>query len=416
MQPTPVVSFVLATHNRRQVTLETLGHLYGDRRPGVSFEVLVVDNASTDGTPEAIRRAFPEVVLLAEGRNLGSCAKALAADRAVGTHLVFLDDDSFPRPGSIDRMLDRFEAEPRLGAAGFRVHLPDGREECSALPNVFVGCGVGFRADALRAVGGLDRTLFMQAEEYDLAFRLINAGWRVETYADLHVDHLKTPRARRSSRTVYYDTRNNLLVAARYLPAPWAHPCCQDWQQRYGWLAGAEGRRAAYRRGVLAGRVGGWRDRRRYRRDRLGPEAVERIFRFAEIEERMHELRSAGVRRILFADLGKNILAFHRGAGRAGLAVLAIADDRFAVPGRQYRGVPILPVAEALGTEVDACVVSNTSPVHATVRAAALKKLTHHPVRCWFTSEACWRHSEIRSMPPAGRADNTHATNAAAAG
>ena len=61
-------------------------------------------------------------------------------------------------------MIEHFEADPRLGAAGFTVHLPDGRLEGGALPGVFLGCGVGFRAEALRGAGGLDPSLFMQAE------------------------------------------------------------------------------------------------------------------------------------------------------------------------------------------------------------------------------------------------------------
>ena len=199
--PTDVsVSFVLATHNRRAITLDTLNNLLTTGRPTSPFEVIVVDNASTDGTAQAVRTQFPTVTLLAEAQNLGSCAKALGVDRAAGRFVVFLDDDSYPRPGTIDRMIEHFEADPQLAAAGFRVHLPDGREECSAFPDVFIGCGVGFRASALSEVGGLDRALFMQAEEYDLSFRLINAGYQVRTFDDLHVDHLKTPCARRSNR------------------------------------------------------------------------------------------------------------------------------------------------------------------------------------------------------------------------
>ena len=380
----PLVSFVLATHNRRDITLHTVRQVFGPGRPAGPFEVIVVDNASTDGTVDAIRSACPDAVVLAEGRNLGSCAKALGVERATGQYIVFLDDDSHPWPGSVDRMIEHFNADPRLGAAAFRVHLPDGREECSALPNVFVGCGVGFRAEAVREVGGLDLGFFMQAEEYDLAFRLVNAGWRVETFADLHVDHLKTPRARRSGRTVFYDTRNNLLIAARYLPAPLYGQYVQDWLQRYGWLARAEGRQAAYWRGRLAGWARGLIDRRRCADRRLSARAIEVLFRLDEIERRMGELASQGVRSVVFADLGKNVLAFHRAAARTGISVLAIGDDRFAATGRRYRGVPLLTLDDALAMQPDAVVVSNTSPVHAGRRRAMLAELTDRPVYCWF--------------------------------
>jgi hypothetical protein len=298
--------------------------------------------------------------------------------------IVFLDDDSYPQPGSVDRMLEHFEDEPRLGAAGFRVHLPDGREECSAFPEVFIGCGVGLRAGALGEVGGLDQSLFMQAEEYDLSFRLINAGWTVRTFPDLHVDHLKTACARRSSRTVYYDTRNNLLIAARYLPDAAYSLYARDWLQRYVWLATRDRRLAAFSRGALAGCLAAARDRRRFADRRLTPEAFETLFRWQEVAGRIECLAAAGVGRVVFADLGKNVLAFHLGAAQAGLAVLAIGDDRFARSGRRYRDVPVVPLARALALEPDAVVVSNTSPVHAAETAAALARTTGCPVHCWF--------------------------------
>ncbi|HUU82621.1 MAG TPA: glycosyltransferase [Phycisphaerae bacterium] len=410
------VSFVLATRNRCRVTLETLRQVFSCARPSVDFEVIVVDNASTDGTPEAIRAGFPQVVLLAQRRNLGSCAKALGVDQARGEYVVFLDDDSCPRPGAVDRMIQHFWADGRLGAAGFRVHLPDGRQECSAFPDVFIGCGVGFRTAALRQVGGLDRTLFMQAEEYDLSFRLVNAGWQVRTFDDLHVDHLKTPCARRSGRTVYCDTRNNLLVVARYLPDRPYPVYRQDWLQRYAWLAGNDGRRAAFYGGVMAGRLGGVQDRRRYRDRRLSPEAFETLFRFRFVERRMKSLAASGVERVTFADLGKNAYAFLRAARKCGISVLSIGDDRFAAPGRRYRGLPLEPLAAAMEGDSDAVVVANTSPVHSDRTRQRLADLTDRTVHCWFGHESGPEAPEIGSTAPQRIADKTRAADVAAVG
>ncbi|MCP4245715.1 MAG: glycosyltransferase [bacterium] len=381
------VTFVLATHNRRDVTLDTLNSLLTTGRPSGDFEIIVVDNASTDGTAEAVRTQFPAVTLLAEAQNLGSCAKALGVDRAAGRYVVFLDDDSYPRYGSIDRMIEHFEADGRLAAAGFRVHLPDGREECSALPNVFVGCGVGFRADALAEVGGLDRTFFMQAEEYDLSFKLINAGWKVQTFADLHVEHLKTPRARRSGRTVFYDTRNNLILADRYLPEPYRTEYRQDWLQRYAWLAAGDRRFAALTCGAVAGTWRGLWDRAAYTQRRLNGPAFEALFRMQFVGDHMQRVKDAGATRIALADLGKNVLAFYRAAEATGLTVTAIGDDRFAATGRRYRGLPVVTVEDALRTCPEAVVVANTSPVHAAATRRRLAARFHGPVHCWFAPE-----------------------------
>ncbi len=385
----PKVSFVMATHNRRAVVEHTLARLAECGLPREAYEIIAVDNASTDGTADTIAPAVDTLVRLS--RNRGSCAKALGVDQATGRFVVFLDDDSYPRPGSIDRMLDRFEDDSQLAAAGFTVHLPDGRQEGGALPGVFVGCGVGLRTDALRAVGGLDRSFFMQAEEYDLCFRLVGGGWRVEVFDDLHVEHLKTEAARRTDRTTYLDIRNNLRVAARYLDEPYFEIYRLETIQRYGWLAEREGHTAAFRRGLRAGEWLGVLERWRYRKRRLKAEAIERFFGWGFVRSRMAELAGAGVERIVLADLGKNVYAFYQAARAVRVEIAAIGDDRFAAYGRTYRDVPIVTLAEALRMDADAVVVANTSAVHAARTSDHLATLNAPSVHCWFRSDAATR-------------------------
>lgn len=384
MSSTASVAFVLATMNRRDVVLSTLARLHEPDRITCDREIVVCVNPSTDGTVDAIRARFPDVRVLSLDRNLGSCAKAVGVEQTHSDCVVFLDDDSYPRPGTIASMLDKFEADPRLGAAAFMVYLPDCRRECSALPDVFVGCGVGFRRKALDEVGGLDGSFFMQAEEYDLSFRLVAGGWTVKTFADLAVDHLKTPTARLSGRTVYYDTRNNLIVAARYLPAPFDNIYRRDWLQRYEWIAAANNHSADYQRGVLAGLRRWKRERASYEQWRLSADAMEKLFHNSYIGAQMRQLADSGARRITLADLGKNIYPFAHAARAAGLKVLCIADDRFTRHGRQYRGIPIVPVARSLNLKPDAIVITNTSPVHAETRHAVLEEATDVAIHRWF--------------------------------
>jgi len=401
----PIVSIVLATHNRCAVVRNTLDRLAECGIDRSEYEIVVVDNASDDGTPAAVRSQTD--VLLQLRRNAGSCSKMYGVDRSTGRFIVFLDDDSYPRPGSIARMIERFESDPQLGAAGFRVHLPDGRQEGSALPSVFVGCGVGFRAEALRGVGGLDRSFFMQAEEYDLSFRLVAAGWKVKVFDDLHVDHLKTDHARRSERTTYYDVRNNLRVIARYLPPEYERVYRADCVQRYAWLAEHDGHQDAYTRGARAGRWRGAWERMQYRRRRLAPAALEHFFQCESIARRMATLANGGVRRLVFAGLGKNVFPFHRGAQLAGIAVAAIGDDRFgAVAGRKYRGAAILPLAEALRRSHDAVVISDTAPVHAAVTRDRVLACASQPVHDWFGVPRAHPPVEIRSSAPPPSSDD----------
>ncbi len=387
---TPRVSFVLATHNRRAVvtrTLERLDHCGLDRR---DYEIVVVDNASDDGTPDGLGERVDLLIRLR--RNAGSCAKAYGVERAGAEYIVFLDDDSYPHPGSVVRMIEHFERDAGLGAAGFTVHLPDGRMEGGALPDVFVGCGVGFRAEALRRAGGVDRSFFMQAEEYDLAFRLVGAGWRVRVFDDLHVEHLKTRHARKSARTTYYDVRNNLRVVARHLPSPYYEAYRKDWLQRYRWLARVDGQNGAWARGVWAGRWWATFERWRFAARRLNAEALEFFFCWNRIRRHMENLVSDGVRTIVLADLGKNIFAYHRAAKDTGVKVLAIGDDRFCAASREYRGIPIVSLDEALEREADAVVVANSSAVHGTYTCDQVVRRVQCPVYHWFFSS---RHAVV---------------------
>ena len=383
MSTVPRISIVLATYNRREVMLQTLRQIENCGLARRDYEVIVVDNASTDGTAEAL--AGREGVAVRKlDRNLGSCAKAVGVEQARGEIVVFLDDDSYPRPGCLARMQEHFVADARLGAVGFTVHLTDGSQECSALPHAFVGCGVGFRARALREAGGLDSSFFMQAEEYDLSWRLLQAGWEVEILGDLQVEHAKSPVARRSERATYYDVCNNLRIIARYLPTPFAEVYRQDWLQRYGWIAERAGHGAAFESGVEAGERHAGTERQTYRRWRLSADVLEQVFSWKMIERRMAELHERGLRRIVLADLGKNVYAFWRGARAAGLEVLAIADDRFSVPGRVYRDVAVCSLGEALALGAEAYVVSNTSYVHAQQRWLSLAGRVWRTVYSWF--------------------------------
>jgi hypothetical protein len=302
-----LVSFIISTYNRRQVTLDTLRHVKQCGLNADAFEVLVVDNASKDGTADAIARRFPSVRLVRLKRNRGSCAKNAALPQARGRFIVFLDDDSYPQPGSVTRMIRKFETHPRLGAAVFTVTLPDGSRECSAYPDVFIGCGTGFRRRALAQVGGLPDDFFMQAEEYDLSLRLLQGGWDVRSFDDLHVAHMKSPQARVSRRTTRLDVRNNFIVAYRYLPDPWRRVIANDWMRRYWMIARRKGHRAAFIRGVIGGAIRSVFDKRQP----LDPDVFEQFTRMKQIETRLRRAQEEhGLTTVLLIDLGKNVLPY----------------------------------------------------------------------------------------------------------
>jgi len=97
----PLVSFVVSTFNRRDVLLKTLAEVARCGLKSEEFETLVVDNASTDGTSAALRQSHPMIHLLHQEYNGGPVSKNLAIRSARGRYVVFLDDDSYPAPGSV---------------------------------------------------------------------------------------------------------------------------------------------------------------------------------------------------------------------------------------------------------------------------------------------------------------------------
>ena len=125
-------------------------------------------------------------------------------------------------------------------------------------------------------------------------------------------------------------------------------------------------------------------ERRRYRARRLRPALFERFYRWHFVTGRMEALARRGIRRVLFADLGKNVYAFLQAARIAGLEVSAVGDAHFAAPGRRYRGVPVVSPEDALERPHDAVVVSNTAAVFAAETARRWRDRTSRPVFDWF--------------------------------
>jgi hypothetical protein len=112
---------------------------------------------------------------------------------------------------------------------------------------------------------------------------------------------------------------------------------------------------------------------------------------FARIEETYSRLAQAthqlGLRKVLFVDLGKNILAYRLAARRCGLEVIGIADTRLGDRGLTFRGIPLLSDAVAARLPCDAVVISNFSPVHASLRARLWRQAQSRPVLDLFAGQ-----------------------------
>jgi N-acetylglucosaminyl-diphospho-decaprenol L-rhamnosyltransferase len=125
------VSVCIASWNCRSLLRECLLSLRDEQRR-VRLEVIVIDNASTDGAAEMVSREFPEVTLHVNPANFGfSRANNQAAERSRGRYLFFLNNDTSVPPGAIGELLDYAQAHPDIGMLGPRLRDPEGRTQLS---------------------------------------------------------------------------------------------------------------------------------------------------------------------------------------------------------------------------------------------------------------------------------------------
>jgi N-acetylglucosaminyl-diphospho-decaprenol L-rhamnosyltransferase len=222
----PEIAVVVATRDRRDTLLATLDRLVAlPARP----RVIVVDNASADGTAAAVRARHPEVDVIALPRNLGAAARTAGVRVADAPFVAFADDDSWWEPGALRRAAEHLAGHPRLGLLAARILVGDsGRLDptCAAMarsplssdvplpgPKVlgFLACGAVVRREAYLAVGGFEGRLGIGGEEDLLAMDLASAGWALAYVEDVVAHHHPQTAARPGRRALV--ARNDLWSA-----------------------------------------------------------------------------------------------------------------------------------------------------------------------------------------------------------
>lgn len=227
------VTVVIVTRDRRDGVLHVLGRL-ADR----ACEVVVVDNASSDGTAAAVRAAHPDVRVLVLARNVGAFGRTLGARLARTPYVAFADDDSWWAPGSLERAADLLDAHPRTALLAARVLVgPEEREDPltgalagSPLPRPaaapgpailgFLACAAVVRREPFLACGGFDGVVRFVGEEERVALDLAAGGWDL-FYVDALVvhHHPRRPDAAARRARVARVVRGRVLTAL--MRRPW---------------------------------------------------------------------------------------------------------------------------------------------------------------------------------------------------
>jgi GT2 family glycosyltransferase len=202
------LAVVIATRNRRASLLRTLANLDALReRPSI----VVVDNGSADGTPAAVRAAFPQAKMIPLGQNVGPFARTIGVRAADRPYVAFSDDDSWWAAGALARAAELLDQYPTLAVVAAHVlvgqaehddetTLAMGASPLGRLPHLpgprvlgFLACGSVVRRKAFLEVGGFCERL-MGFEETLLAVDLAGAGWELAYVADVVAHHHPSPQ------------------------------------------------------------------------------------------------------------------------------------------------------------------------------------------------------------------------------
>ena len=123
----PDLSYCVVNNDGRQYLLECLTAISRFSPPGLETEVLVLDNASTDGSVEAVRQSHPDVTLIELDRKAGKAENdSTLMKRAKGRYCLLLNEDSELRKGAVDALVFALDSDPKAGAAGAQLFDGDG--------------------------------------------------------------------------------------------------------------------------------------------------------------------------------------------------------------------------------------------------------------------------------------------------
>ncbi len=233
------LSIVIVNWNTRDLLATCLESIWtSESHPEI--EVIVVDNASSDGSAQMVRERFPQVSLIENETNVGFArANNQGLQHCQGRYVLLLNSDTRVLGDALEQLTAFMEAHPRAGAAGARLLNADGSLQPSCHPmltpghefwrlifldnivhratygatfwassqprqvEVIKGACLMLRREALSEVGLLDESYFMYTEEVDLCFRLARAGWQLWWVPAAQVTHYGEASSRQVAQDMY---------------------------------------------------------------------------------------------------------------------------------------------------------------------------------------------------------------------
>lgn len=256
----PELTIIVVSYNTCELTLKALETLYANTYK-TRFHTVVLDNASEDGSADAIAKAFPQVELIRSAENLGFArANNEVAAQAETEWLLLLNPDTETYDSAIDNLLDFGKANPEAGIYGGRTVYPDGSLNPSSCWNkitlrstvfralglttmfrkssffnpeemgdwqrdtvrhvdIVVGCFLLIRRDLWNELGGFNLKYFMYGEEADLCHRAQNLGYSPMITPDAEIMHLVGASTTVVSRKIVSVFRARVTLIRDHWPA-----------------------------------------------------------------------------------------------------------------------------------------------------------------------------------------------------
>jgi GT2 family glycosyltransferase len=225
----PTVTIVLLVYNRRNELRRTLTEmLEGSDYDSDLIDVVVVDNASEDGSAEMVHAEFPQARVIRREVNCGISGWNDGFALATGDLVLVLDDDCYLPGDRLRRAVESMEEHEAdmvsfsVVAADYPEHRFDHDYKTGLL--TFWGCAALVRRSALNEVGGFDPEIFLWAHEVEFMVRFYDKGFRHLHLPEVSAIHMKDPHAALEWRyygspTYRFNARNFGYVAAKHLRA-----------------------------------------------------------------------------------------------------------------------------------------------------------------------------------------------------
>ncbi len=234
------LSIIIVNYNVKEF-LQNLIHSIEKASLNLNKEIIIVDNASDDGSVEFIREKFPQAILIANQKNLGfGKANNIGLKQASGKYILLINPDTLVAEDTFEKMIKFFESNPEAGLAGCKILNPDGSLQLacrrsfpgpwtsftkvtglsSLFPNnkvfarynlTYLDENKTYEVDAISGsfmmmlkevyakVGGFDEQFFMYGEDLDLCYRIQKSGFKVYYVHSTQIIHYKGESTKRSS-------------------------------------------------------------------------------------------------------------------------------------------------------------------------------------------------------------------------